>query len=47
MNRGKIWGIIIFVLIILGFGIWLYTSSSVKEDVSREGVEIINDETLP
>lgn len=47
MSKGKIWGIIIFILIILGFGIWLYTSSAAKEEVSKEGVEIINDETLP
>ena len=32
MSKGKLWGIILFILIVLGFGIWLYTSSNVKKD---------------
>lgn len=42
MSKGKLWGIILFILIVLGFGIWLYTSSNVKKDVDREGIEILN-----
>ena len=47
MSKGKIWGIIILILAILGFVIWLFTSPGVKKDVQKEGVEINNDETLP
>lgn len=47
MSKGKIWGIVIFILIVLGFGIWLYTSSTAKKDISKEGVEIMNDESIP
>ena len=41
MSKGKLWGIILFILIVLGFGIWLYTSSNVKKDVDKEGIEIL------
>ena len=43
MSKGKLWGIILFILIVLGFGIWLYTSSNVKKDVDREGIEILDE----
>ena len=33
MSKGKLWGIILLILFVLGFGIWLYTSSDVKKDV--------------
>ena len=36
MSKGKLWGIILLILFVLGFGIWLYTSSDVKKD-SRPG----------
>ena len=35
MSKGKLWGIILFILIVLGFGIWLYTSSNVKKGLTR------------
>ena len=41
MSKGKLWGIILFIVIVLGFGIWLYTSSNVKKDVDRDGIEIL------
>ena len=47
MSKGKLWGIILFILIVLGFGIWLYTSSNVKKDVDKEGIEIFDDMTIP
>ena len=47
MSKGKLWGIILFILIVLGFGIWLYTSSNVKKDVDKEGIEILDDMTIP
>ena len=25
MSKGKLWGIILLILFVLGFGIWLYT----------------------
>lgn len=37
MSKGKLWGIILLILFVLGFGIWLYTSSDVKKDVDQEG----------
>lgn len=30
MSKGKLWGIILLILFVLGFGIRLYTSSDVK-----------------
>lgn len=47
MSKGKLWGIILFILIVLGFGIWLYTSSNGKKDVDKEGIEILDDMTIP
>ncbi len=47
MSKGKLWGIILFILIVLGFSIWLYTSSNVKKDVDKEGIEILDDMTIP
>lgn len=47
MSKGKLWGIILFILIVLGFGIWLYTSSNAKKDVDKEGIEILDDMTIP
>ncbi len=47
MSRGKLWGIILLILIVLGFGIWLYTSSDVKKEVNKEGVEVLDDMTIP
>ena len=47
MSKGKLWGIILFILIVLGFCIWLYTSSNVKKDVDKEGIEILDDMTIP
>lgn len=47
MSKGKLWGIILLILIILGFGIWLYTSSNVRKDVNREGIEVLDDMTIP
>lgn len=38
MSKGKLWGIILLILFVLGFGIWLYTSSDVKKDVDQEGI---------
>ena len=26
MSKGKLWGIILLILFVLGFGIWLYTA---------------------
>ena len=34
-------------LFVLGFGIWLYTSSDVKKDVDQEGVGVLDDMTIP
>ena len=45
MSKGKLWGIILLILFVLGFGIWLYTSSDVKKDVDQEGV--LDDMTIP
>mgnify|MGYP007083143886 FL=1 len=45
MSKGKLWGIILFILIVLGFGIWLNTSSNEKKDVDKEGIEILDDMT--
>lgn len=28
MSKGKLWGIILLILFVLGFGIWLYTLNS-------------------
>lgn len=47
MSKGKLWGIIILILIVLGFGIWLYNSSDVKKDVDKDGVDVVDDMTIP
>ena len=47
MSKGKLWGIILLILFVLGFGIWLYTSSDVKRDVDQEGVGVLDDMTIP
>lgn len=44
MSKGKLWGIILLILFVLGFGIWLYT---VKKDVDQEGVGVLDDMTIP
>lgn len=41
MSKGKLWGIILLILFVLGFGIWLYTSSDVKKDVDQEGIGVL------
>lgn len=46
MSKGKLWGIILLILFVLGFGIWLYTSSDVK-DVDQEGIGVLDDMTIP
>ena len=43
MSKGKLWGIILLILFVLGFGIWLYTSSDVKKDVDQEGIGVLDD----
>ena len=40
MSKGKLWGIILLILFVLGFGIWLYTSSDVK-------IGVLDDMTIP
>lgn len=47
MSKGKLWGIILLILFVLGFGIWLYTSSDVKKEINQEGVEVLDDMTIP
>ena len=47
MSKGKLWGIILLILFVLGFGIWLYTSPDVKKDVDQEGVGVLDDMTIP
>ena len=47
MSKGKLWGIILLILFVLGFGIWLYTSSDVKKDVDQEGIGLLDDMTIP
>lgn len=47
MSKGKLWGIILLILFVLGFGIWLYTSSDVKKDVGQEGIGVLDDMTIP
>lgn len=47
MSKGKLWGIILLILFVLGFGIWLYTSSDVKKDVDLEGIGVLDDMTIP
>lgn len=47
MSKGKSWGIILLILIVLGFGIWLYTSSNVKKDINKDGIEVLDDMTIP
>lgn len=47
MSKGKLWGVILLIIIVLVFGIWLYTSSNVKNDVERESVEVLDDMTIP
>ena len=47
MSKGKLWGIILLILFVLGFGIWLYTSSDVKKDVDQEGIGVLDDLTIP
>ena len=42
MSKGKLWGIILLILFVLGFGIWLYTSSDVKKDVDQEGIGVLD-----
>lgn len=46
MSKGKLWGIILLILFVLGFGIWLYTSSDVKKDVDQEGIGVLDDMTI-
>ena len=46
-SKGKLWGIILLILFVLGFGIWLYTSSDVKKDVDQEGIGVLDDMTIP
>ncbi len=46
MSKGKLWGIILLILFVLGFGIWLYTSSDVKKEINQ-GVEVLDDMTIP
>ena len=36
-----------FARYMLGFGIWLYTSSDVKKDVDQEGIGVLDDMTIP
>lgn len=47
MSKGKLWGIILLILFVLGFGIWLYTSSERKKDVDQEGIGVLDDMTIP
>ena len=47
MSKGKQWGVILLIIIAVGFGIWLYTSSNVKNGVGRDGVEVLDDMTIP
>ena len=47
MSKGKLWGIILLILFVLGFGIWLYTSSDVYKEVDQEGVGVLDDMTIP
>lgn len=47
MSKGKLWGVILLIVIVLIFGIWLYTSSNVKKDVNKEGIEVLDDMTIP
>ena len=47
MSKGKLWGIILLILFVLGFGIWLCTSSDVKKDVDPEGIGVLVDMTIP
>ena len=47
MSKGKLWGIILLILFVLGFGIWLYTSSDVKKDEDQEGIGVLDDMTIP
>lgn len=46
MSKGKLWGIILLILFVLGFGIWLYTSSDVKR-CRPEGIGVLDDMTIP
>ena len=47
MSKGKLWGIILLILFVMGFGIWLYTSSDVNKDVDQEGIGVLDDMTIP
>mgnify|MGYP000323152075 FL=1 len=47
MSKGKLWGIILLILYVLGFGIWLYSSSDVIKDVDQEGIGVLDDMTIP
>ena len=47
MSKGKLWGIILLILFVLGFCIWLYTISDVKKDVDQEGIGVLDDMTIP
>ena len=47
MSKGKLWGIILLILFVLGCGIWLYSSSDVKIDVVQEGIGVLDDMTIP
>ena len=47
MSKGKLWGIILLILFVLGFGIWLYARWYVKKDVDQEGIGVLDDMTIP
>ena len=47
MSKGKLWGIILLILFVLGFGIRLDTSSDVRKDVDEEGIGVLDDMTIP
>lgn len=47
MSKGKRWGVILLIIIAVIFGIWLYTSSNVKNDVDRDSIEVLDDMTVP
>lgn len=47
MNTKRSVWIIIFILLIVLFGCWLFLSNRIRTAVGEEGVEIINDLSLP
>ena len=47
MSKGKLWGIILLILYVLGFGIWLYTKYKEKKDVDQVGIGVLDDMTIP